>query len=80
MRKFFSTLPTFIKRNQDKKLQEISRVVFKISTHQMFGYPRLDAALNTLRFGGDIAFSDRQNRPKLAKPCLRHFKSSDKTS
>ena len=31
----------------------------KISTHQMFGYPDLDAGLNTSRFGGDIAFSDR---------------------
>ena len=44
----------------------------------MFGYPDLDAGLNTSRFGGDIAFSDRQQRPRLAKPCLRHFKSGDK--
>ena len=29
----------------------------KMSTHQMFGYPGLDAGLNTSRFGGDIAFS-----------------------
>ena len=43
-------------------------------------YPDLDAGLNTSRFGGDIAFSDRQHRPRLAKPCLRHFKSGDKTS
>ena len=80
MRKFFSTLLTFIKRNQDKKLLEISRIFLKISTHQMFGYPDLDAGLNTSRFGGDMAFSDRQHRPRLAKPCLRHFKSGDKTS
>ena len=52
----------------------------KISTHQMFGYPGLAAGLNTSRFGGDIAFSDRQDRLRLAKPCLRHFKSGDKTS
>ena len=77
---FFSTLPTFIKRNQDKKRKEISRIFFKISTHQMFGYPRLDAGLNTSQFGGDIAFFDWQHRMRLAKPCLRHFKSGDKTS
>ena len=52
----------------------------KISTHQMFGYPDLDAGLNTSQFGRDIAFSDRQHRPRLVKPCLRHFKSGDKTS
>ena len=46
----------------------------------MFGYPGSDAGLNTSRFDGDIAFSDRQNRLRLAKPCLRHFKSGDKTS
>ena len=51
-----------------------------MSTHQMFGYPGLDAGLIISRFGGDIAFSDRPNRPKLAKPCLCHFKSGDKTS
>ena len=59
----------------------------KISTHQMFGYPDLDAGLNTSQFGGDTngvfhshhAFSDRQHRPRLTKPCLRHFKSGDKT-
>ena len=28
----------------------------KISTRQVFGYPCLDAGLNTSRFGGDIAF------------------------
>ena len=49
-----------------------------MSTHQMFGYPGLDAGLIASRFGGDIAFSDRQNRPKLAKPCLRHFKECAK--
>ena len=48
--------------------------------YQIFGYPDLDAGLNTSRFGGDIAFADRQHRPRLAKPCLRHFKPGDKTS
>ena len=46
----------------------------------MFGYPGLDAGLSTSQFGGDIAFADTQNRPRLAKPYLRHFKSGDKTS
>ena len=46
----------------------------------MFGYPGLDAGLNTSQFGGDIVFSDKLHRPRLAKPCLRHFKSGDKTS
>ena len=55
-------------------------IFLKISTHQMFAYPDLDAGLNTSRFGGDIAFSDRQHRPRLAKPCLCHFKSGDKSS
>ena len=45
-----------------------------------FGYPDLDAGLNTSQFGGDIAFSIRQHRPRLAKPCSRHFKSGDKAS
>ena len=36
----------------------------------MFGYPGLDAVLDTSPFGGDVAFSDRQNRPRLAKPSL----------
>ena len=48
--------------------------------HHMFGYPDLDAGLNTSQFGGDIAFSIGQHRPRLAKPCLRHFKSGDKAS
>ena len=52
----------------------------KTSTHQMFWYPGLDAGLNSSRFGGDLAFSERQNRRRLAKPSLRHFKSGDKTS
>ena len=52
----------------------------KISTHHMFGYPDLDAGLNTSQFGGDIAFSIKQHRPRRAKPCLRHFKSGDKAS
>ena len=78
--KIFSTLPTFIKRNQDKKLLELYQIFLKISTHHMFGYPDLDAGLNTSQFGGDIAFSIRQHRPRLAKPCLRHFKSGDKAS
>ena len=69
-----------MKSNQDKKLQEISRIFLKISTHQLFGYPGLDAGLNTSQFGGDIVLSDRQHRTRLAKPCLRHFKSGDKTS
>ena len=55
--KISSTLPTFIKRNQDKKLLDLSQIFLKISTHQMFGYPDLDAGLNTSQFGGDIAFS-----------------------
>ena len=46
----------------------------------MFGYPDLDAGLNTSQFGGDIAFSIRQHRSRLAKPWLRHFKSGDKAS
>ena len=46
----------------------------------MFGYPGLNAGLNTSQLGGDIVFSDKQHRPKLAKPCLCHFKSGDKTS
>ena len=46
----------------------------------MFGYPDLDAGLDTSQFGGDVAFSIRQQRPRLAKPCLRHFKSGDKAS
>ena len=33
----------FIKRNQDKKLLEISEIFLKISAHQMFGHPGLDA-------------------------------------
>ena len=72
--KFFSSLPTLIKRNQNKKLQEISRIFLKMFSHQMFGYPGLDAGLNTSRFAGDIAFSDKQNRLRLAKSCLCHFK------
>ena len=76
----FSTLPTFIKRNQDKKTAGIFPNFLKTSTHQMFGYPGLDTGFNTSWFGGDIAFSDKQNRPRLAKPCLRHFKSGDKVS
>ena len=39
----------------------------------------MDAGLNDSWFGGDIVFSDRQNRPRLAKPCLRHSKSGDKS-
>ena len=80
MCKFFSTISTFIKHNQGKKLEKISQMFLKISTQKMFGYPGLDACLNTSRFGGDIALSDRQNRLRLAKPCLRHFKSGDKSS
>ena len=38
VRQFFPALPTFLKRNQDKKLLEISRIFWKESTHQMFGY------------------------------------------
>ena len=54
------------KRNQDKNLLGISRIFLKISTRQMFSYPGLNASLNTSRFGGDMAFSDRQIRPRLA--------------
>ena len=51
---------TYLHKTQPgQKLQEISPIFLKISTHQMFGYPGLDAGLNTSRFGGDIAFSDR---------------------
>ena len=78
--KLISTLPTFIKRNQDKKLLELSQIFLKMSTHHMFEYPDLDAGLNTSQFGGDIAFSTWQHRPRLAKPCLHHFKSGDKAS
>ena len=50
----------------------------------MFGNPDLDAgediAFDSSEFGGDIAFSIRQHQPRLAKPCLRHFKSGDKAS
>ena len=48
----------------------------------MFGYSDLDAGLNTSQFGGDIywEFSIGQHRPRLAKPCLRHFKSGDEAS
>ena len=70
----------FVKRNQDKNTAGNFPNFLKISTHQMFRYPGLDAGLNTSRFGADIAFSDRQNRPRLAKHFLRHFKSGDKTS
>ena len=49
-------------------------------TQQLFRYPGLDAALHTSQFGGDILFSDRQHGTRLAKPCLRHFKSGDETS
>ena len=52
-------------------------MILKIYMHHMFGYPDLDAGLNTTQLGGDIAFSIRQHRPRLAKPCLRHFKSGD---
>ena len=55
-KKFFSTLPTFIKHNQDKKLLEISRISLKESIRQMLGYPDLDAGLNTSRFLKVIAF------------------------
>ena len=77
---FFSALPTFIRRNQDRGLLEFSRDFLKLSTRQMFGNPDLDAGLGASRFGGDIAFSIRQHRQRLAKPCLRHFKSGDKAS
>ena len=62
------------KTQPEQKLQEISRIFLKMFSHQMFGYPGLDAGLNTSRFAGDIAFSDKQNRPRLAKSCLCHFK------
>ena len=41
----------------------------------MFGYPDLDAGLNTSQFGGDIAFSIRQHRQRLAKPNKDRFRS-----
>ena len=72
---------TYLHKTQPgQKLQEISRIFLKMSTHQMFGYPGLDAGLNISQFDGDIAFSDRQHLPRLGKPCLRYFKSDDKTS
>ena len=50
----------------------------------MIGYPDLDAGLNTSQFGGDIAFSVRQHRPRLAKPFYatssQVIKPLDKTS
>ena len=54
--KIFSTLPTLIKCNQDKKLPEISRIFLKESARQMFGYPDLDAGLNISWFLGVMAF------------------------
>ena len=45
------------KTQPGQKLLEISRFFFKMSIHQMFGYPGLDAGLNASQFGGDIAFS-----------------------
>ena len=57
--------------NIKKKLLELSQIFLKISSHHMFGYPEI---------GGDIAFSIRQDRPRLAKPYLRHFKSGDRAS
>ena len=78
--KFFFSFTCLHKTQPGKKSSANFPNFLKISTHQMFGYPGLDAGLNTSWFGGDIAFSDRQNRPRLAKPCLHHFKSGDKTS
>ena len=52
----FSTLPTFIKCNQDKKLLEISRILLRESTRQMFGDPDLVAGLNISWFLGVMAF------------------------
>ena len=50
----------------------------KMQTHHMFAYRGLDAGLNTSQVGGDIAVSDRQNRPRL--PSLVYATSSDKTT
>ena len=54
--KILSTVPTFIKRNQDKKLLEISQIFLKESTRHMFGYPDLDAGLNIACFLGVMDF------------------------
>ena len=54
--KIFPIVPTFIKRNQDKKkLLEISRTFLKKSTRQMFWYPGLVAGLNISWFLGVMA-------------------------
>ena len=58
--KFFSTLPTFIRHNQDKKLLEISWIFLK-----MFGYPDLDAGLNSSRFLKVIAFTKPKRHSTL---------------
>ena len=78
--KIFLNFTNLHKTQPGQKLLELSQIFLKISTHRMFGYLDLDAGLNTSVFGGDIAFSIRQHRPRLAKPCLRHFKSGDKAS
>ena len=46
--KIFLNFTYLHKRNNDKKLQEISRIFLKMSTHQMFGYPGLDAGFKYL--------------------------------
>ena len=50
----------------------------------MLGYPVLDAGLNTSQFGGDIVFSDKQHRPRLANlvyaTSSQVIKPLDKTS
>ena len=51
---FYST--QLHKMQPGPKLHEISQIVLKISTHQTFWYQGLDASLNALQFGGDVAF------------------------
>ena len=41
---------------------------------------RLGCRFRYLKATWRYSVSDKQNRPKLAKPCLRHFTSGDKTS
>ena len=68
-----------MKRNQDKDCWKFPDFFEDIYSPDVW-VSSLDAGLNTSQFGGGIAFSDRQNRPRLAKPCLCHFKSGDKSS
>ena len=54
--KIFLNFTYLHKTQPGQKLLEISRIFLKISTHQMFGYPDLDAGLNISWFLGVMAF------------------------